>query len=123
MFGGRSGADKGKGHEGDERLTALLHEWRGVEPQANFEAAVWRRIRAVPTPEQRRLSMGEAWREWFGPRLVWVNAIAAAAGVVIGVGLAFSGTGLRDDRHANEPLLHSETLAGSYLAMMTGETR
>lgn len=123
MFGGRSRTEDEKGQGGDERLSALLHEWKDVEPPVGFEAAVWQRIRAVPTPEQRRLSLRDAWREWFGPRPVWVNAVAAAAGIIIGVGLAFSGAVLRDGRHADDRLLHSETLAGSYLTMVTGENR
>ena len=123
MFGRHFRSESSKAQEGDARLSALLSEWKGAEPPANFEAAVWRRIRAASAPEQQRLSVATTLCEWFVPRFAWVNTVAAAAGIVVGVGLAFSTPGARDNRQANEPLLRAQTLAGSYLAMVTGETR
>lgn len=123
MFGTRLRSESSKTQEGDERLRALLRAWKGVEPQASFETAVWRRIRAVSAAEQSRLSAAAAWREWFVPRPAWVNAVAAAAGVVVGVGLAFSTPAVRDGSRGDAPLLHSQTLAGSYLTVVTGGTR
>ena len=123
MFGRRFRWEGGKVQEGDERLSALLEQWKGLEPRANFEAAVWRRIRTASAPEQRRLPLVITLRDWFVPRPAWASAMAAAAGIVVGVGLAFSTPAARDGRQADEPLLHSQTLAGSYLTMMTGGTR
>ncbi len=123
MFAGRFNLGDGRARAGDERLSALLREWKGWEPSSGFEVAVWRRIRSASVPEQRRLPVIELLREWFVPRPVWANALAAAAGIAIGIGLAFSIPGARDRRQNDLPLLSSQTLSGSYLAMVTGGTR
>lgn len=122
MFGRRFRSKSRNEQEGNERLTALLHEWKDIEPQAGFEAKVWSRIRAVSMPEQRRFNVATT-LEWFTPHPVWVNALAVAAGIAVGVGLAFSTPAMHDNRQTDEPLLHSQTLAGSYLAMAAGGTR
>jgi hypothetical protein len=122
MFGRRFRSESRETLESNERLSALLHEWKDIEPQANFEAAVWRRIRAVSTPEQRRFTTATT-LEWFTPHPVWVNAMAVAAGIAVGVGLAFSTPAMRDIHQTDETLLRSQTLAGSYLAMLAEGTR
>lgn len=98
----------------DENLTVLLQEWQGIKPGANFEAEVWNRIRH---------SSQSPLREWFTPPLLWVNALAAAAGLVLGVGLAFNVPSSQDRFPAETSLLHAQTLAGSYLAMADGGLR
>lgn len=123
MFGRRFRSESRKAQEGDERLSMLLREWKGATSPPNFEAAVWRRIRIASAPEQRRLRLVTTLREWLVPRPAWANTMAAAAGIVVGVGLAFSTPVAHGGRSAAEPLLDSQTLAGSYLAMVTGETR
>ena len=107
----------------DSGLTALLHAWKGLEPHTGFETAVWRRIHAVSAPKSPVLSIfGRLW-EWVAPYPAWASAMAAAAGILVGVGLAFSEPALRKSHQADEPLLHSRTLAGSYLTMTTGGPR
>ena len=123
MFKRRSGAAGRGENEGDERLSALLHEWKEMEPRANFEADVRRRIRAASMPSRLGLVVLTVLREWLVPRPAWVSAAAAAAGVVAGVGLAFSAPAARDGRQTPEPLMSSKALAGSYLALATGGTR
>ena len=50
MFGIRFKSERNKAKGGEERLSGLLKAWKGPEPKANFEAAVWRRIRAAAAP-------------------------------------------------------------------------
>ena len=109
---------------GDERLSALLNEWKAVEPQAGFEAEVWRRIRTASGAKQPRPRVVLVLREWVGPRLAWVNGLAAAAGIVVGIWLALS-VSLPRGVHppAGDVLLRADTLAGSYVTMVTGGTR
>lgn len=123
MFGRRFRSESSRAQEGNERLTALLHEWRGIEPRPDFETTVWRRIHTASAPEQRRFPVVTTLREWFVPRPAWVNAMTAAAGVAVGVGLAFYAPAAHDGGQAAAPLLHAQTLAGSYIMMVTGETR
>ncbi len=120
MFEGRFKLGNGRAQAGDKRLVELLREWKGVTPSAGFEAAVWRRIRSASEPEQRHQPVITLLREWFVPRPAWVNTLAAAAGIVIGIGLAFSNPGARDQRQGGQPLLRSQTLSGAYLAMVSG---
>ena len=123
MFGIRFKSERNKAKGGEERLSGLLKAWKGPEPKANFEAAVWRRIRAAAAPTPQGLNVVMIVREWLVARPAWVSATAAAAGIIVGVGLAFSTPAVRDGRQADEPLLHSQTLAGSYLTMVTGGAR
>ena len=94
-----------------------------MEPHAGFETAVWQRIHAVSAPKLPGFSILDRLREWVVPYPAWASAMAAAAGIVFGVGLAFSEPALRKSHQADEPLLHSRTLAGSYLTMTTGGPR
>ena len=104
----------------DDRLDALLSQWKGIEPGAAFEAGVWRRIRVASAAEPRGLSLIEMLRDWIVPRPAWSSAIAAAAAILIGIWAGFSAPPARAGRQAAEPLLNPQTLAGSYLTMVTG---
>jgi hypothetical protein len=123
MLGNHFRSESGKGPARDERLSALLQQWKSVEPQADFEAAVWRRIRADRVADRGRRRFVESWREWLAPLPAWVNVAAAAAGIVVGIGMGFSMAAAPGGRQADEPLLHPQTLAGSYLTMATGRTQ
>jgi hypothetical protein len=122
MFGQQSHPRREDAPPRDERLHALLRRWQGVEPRAGFEAAVWRRIRSAPGEEPQARPFA-AIRAWFAPQPAWVNAVAATAGIAAGVLVALSAPGTRDSRQIAAPLLHSQTLAGAYLTMVTGGTR
>ena len=108
---------------GDARLSALLREWKVGEPKANFDAAVWRRIRVASTPESQAVPATANWRDWLFPRVAWVTAMAVALGVVVGVWAGFHAPGVRNEHEGAGPLLQHRTLAGSYLVMVTGDTR
>ena len=107
----------------DQRLHGLLRAWRGAEPTADFEAAVWRRLREADLPAARRAGLAGRQPLRFSPGRAWANALAAAAGVMVGVGLAFSAAAPQSGRHGDEPLLHARTLAGAYLALVAGGGR
>ena len=100
----------------DERLGALLRQWDGIEPRTNFEASVWRRIRSAPATEAREFQPGVL-RGLFTPPMAWANAAFVAVAILAGV---WAGTALPRRSQAAEPLLYAETLAGSYLNMVTG---
>ena len=106
----------------DERLSAVLREWKGVDPRAGFEAAVWRRIGAGVT-EARGFSLIRIIRDRILPQPAWATALAATAAILIGVWAGLSLPAMRDSRQTVEPLLQTNTLAGSYLAMVAGESR
>jgi hypothetical protein len=117
--------DRGAAPGDDGGLSRLLHAWRAIEPPADFEAAVWGRILAsacAPAPG-RLAAAGTTPRRRFVPGAAWVNTLAAAAGLVLGIGLASSVSAHRTGRHADEPLLHARTLAGSYVTLATGAAR
>ncbi len=105
----------------DERLSAFLMQWKGVEPKIDFEAAVWCRIRASQSVGHRQWGHVRAWSAGFAPFPAW--AYTVAAGIVLGIGLGIASPGVRGGRETDNPLLHSRTLTGSYLAMTTGRTR
>jgi hypothetical protein len=107
----------------DERLDALLREWKSPTPSPHFEAAVWRRIRSTPATEPFGDTMLTLIKDWLLPQPAWVPVMALVVAVVLG---AWAGSWQAwSGRHdlAHEPLLQARTLAGSYLAMNRGETR
>lgn len=63
----------------DDKLHALLRQWRDIEPAGSFEANVWRRIRQSARPEP------VGWRDWL-PQPAWGLAAAVIVGVVVGAG-------------------------------------
>ena len=103
----------------DERLGALLRRWDGIEPRTNFEASVWRRIHSAPATEARGFQPGVL-RGLVAPPMVWANAALVAVAILAGV---WAGTARPRESRAVDPLLYAETLAGSYLNMVTGGTQ
>jgi len=104
----------------DRRLAQLLAQWPGLPPAAGFEAAVWRRIRAG---EVREVSAGRRVLEWLTYRPVAASAWAAAAGVLVGVGLALTWPARPPAYPSGSPLLSAHSVAGAYMAMVTGGVR
>jgi len=116
MFGKTRDYDLGGAGTRDERLRALMSQWRAVDPSTDFEAAVWRRIRAVPAAQpsglwDRRLG-------WFLTHPVWAGAAAASVAMAIGLlaGLATPGHA-RAGGHETHALLQPGTLMGAYAAL------
>jgi hypothetical protein len=114
--------DSTGGPETDAKLSTLLRQWKPMEPRTGFDEGVWRRIRSESADEPHRLPVFESLREWLIPNRGWITTAAAAAGVVLGVGVAASTPDLQAHNH-DQPLLHSETLAGSYLSIAGGNAR
>jgi hypothetical protein len=107
-------------NEQDEELNARLRAWRGIEPRADFEAEVWRRVAAAP-------AAGVDWflalREWFGVRPALASAVALLLAVAVGLGSTFAlSQPARAGLAIGTPSLHGSTLAATYLAMTTGAT-
>lgn len=107
--------------QNDEKLKALLQHWREIEPPANFEANVWRRIRLAQTEQPERITL----TEWLR-RLIWQPAfsVGVAVAVVIGVwgGMRSAPPSTATD-YAEVGFLSPGTLAGSYARLAAGESR
>jgi hypothetical protein len=89
----------------DERLRALLRRWRDVEPPANFETNVRRRIRLATAEASRARWL---WRPAF--------AMAIAASVIFGV----TGGVLSSNRPRSEmQFMSAGTLTGGYARLTT----
>lgn len=104
----------------DEELQEQLRAWRGLEPRADFEAEVWRRIAAEPVA-------GFGWllalRDWFGMQPALATAAALLLAAAIGLGSTFAlAQPARTGLAINTSSLPGATLAGTYLAMTTGAT-
>jgi hypothetical protein len=119
MFARTRDRDESDADARDERLSVLLRQMPAVEPGADFESAVWRRIRTVPVAQPAGL--WDRWLDWFLPHPVWAGAAAAAVALAIGLlaGLATPGHA-RAAAHENHPLLHPGTLMGTYAALSEG---
>jgi hypothetical protein len=96
----------------DDKFKQLLGQWCDIEPRAQFEADVLRRIRQTK-PVQA------SWLEQFGLRPAWVQAMAMIAGVALGAYAGLSPTSPAQ----NAALLKSGTLAGNYVSMISGGAR
>ena|SRR5580704_7956249 len=106
----------------DDKLAGLLKQWCDVEPQANFEANVWRRIRAAELPVERA-----NWIESIG-QLLWRPAGSVLAALVVAVTVGVWGGIASTPRQIDRPgaelrFLSSGTLAGSYVQMTSKEVR
>lgn len=108
----------------DDKFSTLLKRWRDIEPRADFEANVWRRIRATGQSEQiERVNLIDL----IG-RLLWKPAWSVAAALVVALAVGIWGGIVsvphRPDTSKTElQFLSPGTLAGSYLQMAAKETR
>jgi hypothetical protein len=107
----------------DEKLSALLKQWRDIEPPTNFEANVWRQIRAAAAPAVETVS----WIDLIG-RLLWRPAwsVVAAMGValIVGVWGGIASVPRQIGRPTAElRFLSTGTLAGSYVQMASKKTQ
>jgi hypothetical protein len=90
----------------NEKLHQLLRQWQEIEPAANFDAHVWRRIRQ-PAP-----SFAGWWHDWL-PQPAFALAAAVVAGLVIGVSSGmFSAPVVQPAEQLS--FLAPNTLAGSF---------
>jgi len=88
----------------DDKLSALLRQWRDVEPAGNFEANVRRRI---------RLANAESSRPSWLAGLLWRPAVAVAVVVSIVFGSS-AGILSANRQHAEMQFMSAGTLAGGY---------
>jgi hypothetical protein len=110
-------------NQNDDELRALLKQWRDIEPQGNFEANVWRRIRVAADQHPERVSLIDA----IG-RLLWQPAWSVAAALfvaaIVGVwGGVTSTSRPADTSRAELQFMAPGTLAGSYLQGAAKELR
>ena len=110
-------------NQNDDRLRALLRQWRDIEPRGNFEVNVWRRIQTADAARGEQVSLIEAMG-----RLLWQPAWSVAAAVVVAVAVGFwggvaSAPRQTDTSRAELQFLASGTLSGSYLQMGAKESR
>ena len=107
----------------NDDLGKLFKQWRDIEPRADFQANVWRRIRlaeAAQTAAPERLSLAE----W----LAWRPAWAVAAAVVVSAILGSSAGVLSARRgaspfHGETQFLSGGTLAGGYVKLASNPAR
>lgn len=105
-------------NEHDEKLKERLRGWRGIEPRADFEAEVWRRVAVVPAAS---LEWFEALRQWFGVQPALATIAALLLAIAIGLGsIAALSQSQQLSLSINTPTLQGQTLAGTYLAMTSG---
>ena len=110
-------------NQNDDKLRALLQQWRDIEPRGNFEANVWRQIRTADAARSERVSLAEAMG-----RLLWQPAWSVSAAIMVAVvvgvwgGIA-SAPRQTDTSKAELQFLSSGTLSGSYLQMGAKESR
>jgi hypothetical protein len=96
----------------DDQLDQLLRQWKEIEPTADFDAAVWRRI-AGTFPEHKPSFadwLRDAVRAWL-PR----PAFAMAAAVVIGAGIGVASGVFSVAPERGFGFLAPDTLAGGYV--------
>jgi hypothetical protein len=104
-----------------DNLGVLLRQWPDIEPTADFEAGVWRRIRRAQASPGGCASRVGWLRGWLAqPALPVATAVAVAT--LIG---AWSGLGSAAETVPASPLslLAADTLAGGYLRITEGRGR
>jgi hypothetical protein len=110
-------------NQNDDKLSALLKQWRDVEPPTNFEANVWRQIRVAAAPAVETVN----WIDLIG-RLLWQPAWSVVAAMVVALIVGVWGGIASVPRQTNTPtaelqFLSSGTLAGGYAQMLSKEGR
>ena len=103
--------------QSDDKLSALLKQWRDIEPPGNFEANVWRQIRTAAEPAVETVN----WIDVIG-RLLWQPAWSVVAAMVVAVVVGVWGGIASVPQLINGPgtelrFLSSGTLVGSYAQM------
>lgn len=104
-------------NQNDEKLSALLKQWRGIEPKANFETDVWRRIRSAQTEEPERVSLIDLLRQ-----LLWRPTLAVSTAAIVSVMIGLSGgllTASKSTMTARSEMrfMSAGTLAGGYVQL------
>jgi hypothetical protein len=102
-------------NQNDDKLRALLKQWRDIEPPGNFEANVWRQIRLAADKRPARVGLIEAMGRLLW-RPAWSVAAALLVAALVGVWGGVASTPRQTDTSRAElQFLGPGTLAGSYL--------
>ena len=102
----------------DRSLDDLLRKSARLEPGGAFEDQVWRRIRAGEA-----MTRAPQWLLWPLPlRTLWASAVAVAASIILGVGMALMVPAAHQGQDGVSAMIHTGTLADTYLAMSAGGT-
>lgn len=123
MFGTKLRTKHSLVHPDDARLKAILQQWHGLEPRSDLESCVWRRIRVAAAAESAAPGLWAIVRGWLSVEPAWVPAMAATAGLLVGVAMALSVPQTRPGPSSTASLLHAQTLTGAYLTMVSGGAR
>jgi hypothetical protein len=107
----------------DGKLSALLKQWRDIEPRGNFEDNVWRQIRVAIAPTVDTAN----WIDLLG-RFLWHPAGSVIAAVVVALVVGIWGGIASVPRQIDRPIaelrfLSSGTLAGSYTQIASKEAQ
>lgn len=107
----------------DERLDALLKQWRDIEPRTDFEGNVWRRVRTNRAEHAERVNLIELIGRWLRQPAMTM-AVAVVASVVIGLSAGLL-TARRPMAVASSELrfMSAGTLAGGYVKASTEGAR
>ncbi len=112
----------------EEKLRALLRQWKDIEPRADFEACVLRRLRA----EEERAGLWQRWfvepweavTMWSRPQAL-ATVVVAAVALVLGISIvALQGihrTGRQDLALFRLDVFHAApraSITSSYMEMM-----
>lgn len=110
--------------QNNDKFNCLLKQWRDIEPKANFETSVWRRIRLAKTTEPTRVGLLELLRQQWRWKPAAVLALVMVASAILG-----STAGLLTiPKTGNAALQEMEflspnTLAGGYLKVIRKDMR
>ena len=107
-------------HNDDEKLSALLQQWRRIEPRGSFENDVHRRIRLASAAP----SAGGGWAEIL-EKLLWRPALAVGLAVAVSIIIGSSAGLLAGPRPAPGEIrfLSAGTLAGGYVQLTSRGAR
>ncbi len=98
----------------DEKLRNLLRQWPGIEPKANFEADVWRRIRRAGSAQPERIGLIDLIQQW-----LWRPALAVTTAAIVSLAIGISGGLLAASRtapvHNEMTFMSAGTLSGGYV--------
>ena len=100
----------------DDRFRTLLRQWQDVEPQAGFEAAVWRRVQAG-VPKHAEGGWRNLW-DWMLPHPILAGAAAMALAFLVGAAAALVvPASAVEGSVGHHALLRPGTVSGTYLAL------
>lgn len=106
----------------DHRLKELLATWRDVEASAGFEDRVRRRI-LTAEEKPRRPTLLEWITESLGEEPVWLPAMSAAAGVILGIFVVYPSFQPKPSMPGSLQAMNVGTLSGDYVRLVTGGSR